>query len=114
MTILRNLPQEEVERYFYGWNGEMDPDEYFRLWSENLAAREAFHKLAFYKRLWEEVRGRKPKPWQGVAAADNEGGRALPAESAPPSTSELPCRCPEGERRWIGGICLMCGGAAPP
>lgn len=63
---LRNLPQDEIEQYFYGWDGEMDPDEYLRLWSENLDAREAFCKLPWHKRLWEEVRGRKPQLWQGV------------------------------------------------
>lgn len=57
---------EEFERYFYGWDGKMDPDEYLRLWSENLKRREEFRKLPWYKRLWEDFRGRKPKPWQGV------------------------------------------------
>lgn len=58
--------EEDAERFAYGWDGRMDPDEYKRLWQADIAARVAFCGLPWYKRLWEQVRGRKPRPWEGV------------------------------------------------
>jgi hypothetical protein len=59
-------PEEAAELFAYGYDGEMNPLEYVKLWKEHLNAREAYYRLPFHKRVWETLRGRKPKQWEGV------------------------------------------------